>query len=546
MGDAATADQLELIALLEGRLLDQARESLPGYVRYVPIPGVPVNDAEDCEEFYPDQVTPALHHLLMLNTLERVILGEIRRVMFFLPPGAAKSSYASVCFPPAAMGRLPGSAIIATSYGDDLAKKFGRRCRAVVRGEEYASVFKTNLTGDNKAVDDWSLTNGSTYMCGGILSGLTGHRADILLVDDPIRGREDADSPTIRQKVWEAYKSDLRTRLKPSGSIVVCMTRWHEDDLAGRILPEDYDGRSGWVTARDGEQWFVVNLPAQCEREDDPLGRKVGDWLWTEWFPPEHWEQERTSQGWPEQPRNWTALYQQRPAPESGDYFKAEWLRWYDPAALPAYLTIYMAADYAVTDGDGDWTVFGVIGVDPDDNIFVLHFERMRTASDVWIERACDLIRDWQPIEFIQEKGQIEKSIGPFMHKRQRERNAYCAEKLYASAADKPSRAQAIRGRMAQGKVYLPLVKANAEMHMRARYIWVDILVNEVLKFPVLGVDDQVDVLSLFGRRLAEMARPSVPPPPVDWAKVAAEKLTWNELIKDVDRRDNRQRGRIS
>lgn len=542
----AERDELELLELLEVEQIDRAAHSLADYVRYVPIPGVPLNDAEDCEEFYPDQVVPALHHLLMLNTLERVIAGEIRRVMFFLPPGSAKSSYASVCFPPAAMGRKPGSSIIATSYGDDLAKKFGRKCRAVVRGAEYAQVFSTGLTGDNKAVDDWSLLNGSSYMCGGILSGITGNRADGLLIDDPIRGREDADSPTIRQKVWEAYKSDLRTRLKPRAWIVLIMTRWHEDDLAGRILPEDYDGKSGWVTARDGEQWFVVNLPAQCEREDDPIGRKVGEWLWTEWFPPEHWEQERISQGWPEQPRNWTALYQQRPAPESGNYFKSEWLRWFDPESIPAYLSIYMAADYAVSDGEGDWTVFGVIGVAPNDDIYVLHVERMRSASDVWVERACDLILDWSPVEFLQEKGQIEKGVGPFLAKRQRERNAYCAHKLYASAADKPTRAQAIRGRMAQGKVYLPLVKPTAENHIKDKYKWVDALVNEVLKFPVLGVDDQVDVLSLFGRRLAEMTRPSVPPPPVDWSAVAAEKPTWNSVVDSMDRRDSRQRGRIS
>jgi len=540
--DAATPDQLELIALLEGRLIDRAAQSLPDYVRYVPIPGVPVTDDPDCEEYYPDQVTPALHHLLMLNTLERVILGEIRNVMLFLPPGCGKSVYASVIFATYFMGRMPNEPLIAVSYGDDLAKKFGRRCRSVVRSPEYQRVFKTTLQTDNRAVDDWALENGAAYMCCGVLGGVTGNRAKLLLMDDMIRGREDADSPTIREKVWEAYKSDLRTRLKPGGAKVYIGTRWHADDPAGRILPPDYDGRSGWVTAQDGEQWFVVNLPAQCERDDDPLGRNEGEYLWTEWFPVAHWEQEKVSQGI----RNWAALYQQRPAPESGNYFLAEWLRWYDPASIPAHLSIYMAADYAVTDGEGDWTAFGVIGVDPDDNIFILHYERMRTASDVWVERACDLILEWGPVEFIQEKGQIEKGVGPFMAKRQRERNAYCTHKLYASAADKPTRAQAIRGRMAQGKVYLPLVKAAAEIHTKEKYKWVDPLVNEVLKFPVLGVDDQVDVLSLFGRRLAEMARPSVPPPPVDWSAVAAEKPTWNSVVADIDRRDSRQRGRIS
>ena len=134
--------------------------------------------------------------------------------------------------------------------------------------------------GDNAAADQWALENQAEYMAGGMHSGITGNRADGLVIDDPLKGREDADSAVIRDKTWEAYLSDLRTRLKPNGFIIMILTRWHEDDPAGRILPEDYNGETGWVTARDGEQWYVLSLQAECERADDPLGRKIGDYIW--------------------------------------------------------------------------------------------------------------------------------------------------------------------------------------------------------------------------------------------------------------------------
>jgi predicted phage terminase large subunit-like protein len=544
-------EEIELLAHLEAELASRASRSLRDYVRYVPIPGVPINEGDpECEEFYPDAVVPAEHHQLILNTLDRVVLGEIKRVMIFMPPGSAKSSYASVVFPPYFMGRRPGSSIIALSYGDELAKKFGRRCRSVARSREYAQVFGHSLNGDNKAVDDWSITNGSQYMCTGALGAVTGNRADGMVFDDLIRGREDADSQTIRDKVFEAYKSDHRTRLKPKGWIVYIGTRWHEDDPAGRILPMDYDGRSGWVTARDGEQWFVINIPAQCEREDDPIKRKVGEYLWTEWFSVEHWEQEKVSQG----QRNWSALYQQRPTPETGTYFQKEWLRYY--TAVPAFLKVYMAADYAVTAKGGDYTVLTVFGIDHQENIYILDVWRAQASSDVWVEAVCDLVLKYHPIELIEEKGQIEKGVGPFLAKRQAERKAFCAHKLYASAADKATRAQPIRGRMAQGKVYVPDPGLAPQFHKENPCNWVEPLIYEVVRFRGVGdeIDDQVDTLSLIGRRLAELAVPSVPVTEEErqraklerMREVAKERPTWNGVVDDMDRRDSRQRGRIS
>ena len=321
----ARQDMISEIRLREAVRRRNARNHLDNYCRYIEIPGAPVNDDEECERFYPDNVIPAKHHRLINEKLEQVDAGKIKRLMIFMPPGSAKSTYASVVFPTWFMGRHPGKNIISTSYGSDLAKKFGRKCRQITRSGEFLDVFNSTISHDNKAVDNWALENGSTYMSGGILSGITGNRADGLVIDDPVKGREEAESQTMRDKIWEAYLSDLRTRLKPSGWIVIIQTRWHADDLSGRILPVNWDGRSGWVEAKDGEKWFVISLPAQCNRDDDPLGREHGEYLWTDWFSQEHWEQEKKTQG----SRNWSALYQQSPTLEEGGIFPAAWFNYF-------------------------------------------------------------------------------------------------------------------------------------------------------------------------------------------------------------------------
>lgn len=518
----------ELQYHLEQERLESARDNLTEYAKYIDIPGAPVSDNEDCAEFYPDNVEPAEHHDLMMQALQAVAEGKIKRLMILMPPGSAKSTYASVVFPTWYMGKYAPKSIIKTTYGADLAKKFGRKCRQIVRSQKYKELFGTELSGDNAAVDDWSLTNGSTYMCGGILSGITGNRADGVITDDPFKGREDAESATIRSKTKEEYKSSLITRLKPKGFEIIINTRWHEDDLSGDILPDKYAGESGWITGRDGLEWYVLCLQAQCERKDDPLGRKIGEYLWTDWFPKEWWEQTKQRQG----ARNWASLYQQRPSPETGSFFLAEWIQWYD--ALPPYTRKYGASDYAVSDGDGDYTVHGVAAIDPEENIYICDWWRKQTSSDVWVDVFLDMVNRWKPMKWAEESGQIMKSLDPFINKRMQERQVWCVRQQYPSAHDKAMRAQSIRGRMAMKKVFFPRNEA-----------WAVDLVAELLSFSGGGggkYDDQVDVMSLFGRMLDSLAAGELPPPPVG---DIAKPLTFNDL--NILRRKNaeKRKGRI-
>ena len=430
-------------------------------------------------------LVPAHHHRFVNEKLEAVERGEITRLMLFEPPGHAKSTYASHLFPGWYLGRNPTKSVIAASHTAQLSTRFGRRVRRLLDDPNWP--FEgVALARDSKAADQWETTAGGEYFAVGVGGAVTGRRADLAVIDDPLKGRKDADSIITRENLWEWYRADFHNRLKPGAAIILIQTRWHEDDLAGRILPEDYDGETGWVVGRDGERWFAVNLPALAEA-NDPLGRAAGDALWPEWYAPAMLETEKIVQG----PRNWAALYQQRPAPEQGNYFLKDWWRWYETAPPVETLRIFGASDYAVTADGGDFTVHGIAGVDPDDNLYVLDWWREQTASDVWVETLLDLMDRWRPIQWAEERGQIEKSVGPFIDKRMRERRVYCTREQFTSAVDKPTRAQAFRARMAMGKVYWPKTAP-----------WIDEVYRVLMHFPTGKVDDDVDVCSLFGRML--------------------------------------------
>jgi predicted phage terminase large subunit-like protein len=471
----------------------QARETLTGYARYIEVPGAPVDDKdEDTENFFPVETTLAAHHTLILEAADRCIAKRYGRLMLFMPPGSAKSTYGSVIVPSYAMGKRPGYRVIAASYGDDLARKMGRRTRSVVRQAAFRRIFNTTISRDVSAANEWTLENGSEYMSGGILSGITGNRANLVVIDDPIKGRRDADSAAVRKSTLDAYEDDVKTRLLPGGSIILIQTRWNEGDLAGCILPENYAGESGMIMCRDGQEWEVICLPAKAERTDDPLGRQPGEYLWPEWFDRKHWAQFELN------PRTWSALYQQRPAPEEGDYFKREWIRTVPTLPPRGSLNVYGASDYAVTSNGGDWTVHVIIGIDSEGRIYLLDLWRGQTSSDVWIDSFCDLVLKWKPIGWAEENGQIKSGVGPHLTTMQRKRKAFVYRETFPTKGDKAVRAQSIRGRMAMDGLYIA-----ADAPFLAEFI------RELLTFPAGVHDDQVDALGLVGQLLDKMWTPA-------------------------------------
>lgn len=461
------------------------------------MPGAPISEQEDEEDFKPVETVLAQHHELILAATQRCIERHSGRTMLFLPPGSAKSTYATVVGPTWAMGTKPGFRVIGVSYGSDLARKFGRRMRSIAKQPAFQNLFKTALSADSSAADEWALANGAEYMGGGILSGITGNRADFIPIDDPIKGRQDADSEVVRKRTVEAYQDDVLTRLKPGGSVMITETRWHEEDLAGAILPEGYNGESGMIECRDGNTWEVICIPAKAERADDPLGRKVGEYIWPEWFPATHWATfERI-------PRTWSALYQQRPTPEDGDYFKAEWFKPVTKLPDPETLMVYGGSDYAVTGDGGDYTVHIVVGVDSEDRIYILDLWRKQATSDKWVDAFCDMVLEHKPIGWAEETGQINSGVGPFLNKVQRDRKAWCAREQFPTRGDKAVRAQSIRGRASAAGIYY-----------LAGAPWWETLRSELLSFPAGKHDDQVDALGLVGQLLDLMLKGQKPKQP--------------------------------
>jgi predicted phage terminase large subunit-like protein len=421
---------------------------------------------------------PATHHRLLIDRLERLARGEIKRLAVFMPPGSGKSTYASTLFSPYVMANAPRSAIIAASHTTELAERFGRKSRNLIA--EHSATLGLRILADNYAAGRWELESRGEYYAAGVGSAIVGFRADGVVIDDPIRSREDADSQLIRDKIWDWYKSDLLTRLRPGGWIVLIQTRWHEDDLAGRILAD---------MERGGEPWEIISLPAEAE-VGDPLGRQPGEWLWDyddEYAYGANLRREKATQ----LPRNWSALYQQRPAPETGDYFKDDWLRSYAHAPPVGTLNIYGASDYAVTSRGGDYTVHICVGVDPQNRMYLLDLWRGQTSPDLWIEAWCDLVQRWKPSFWAEEQGQIVSSVGPFLERRALERQAYTYREQFPSRHDKAVRAQSIRGRMALRGLYV-----------RAGAPWFADLRAELLSFPAGKHDDQVDALGLIGQLL--------------------------------------------
>jgi predicted phage terminase large subunit-like protein len=427
---------------------------------------------------------PAAHHRLLIGELEKVARREIPRLAVFMPPGSAKSTYSSVLFPPWLMQSVPGLSVLAASHTTELAEKWGRRVRNLVN--EHAPTLGIWPAADNNAAGRWALSTGAEYYAAGVGTGIAGFRAGIGLIDDPIRNRQDADSELIRDRIWDWYINDFLTRLVPGAPQVLIQTRWHEDDLAGRALQHN--------------DWTVVSLPAIAE-DGDPLGRPVGQALWGDdayGYGAQIEELRRTMPA-----RTWSALYQQRPAPEEGDFFRSDWLRPYTTAPDPATLRVYGGSDYAVTADGGDYTVHAVVGIDPEGRMYLLDLWRKQASSSDWVEAFCDLVLRWKPLGWAEEQGQIRSGVGPYLDRRQRERQAWCVRDAFPTRGDKAVRAQSIRGRMAFNGLYVP---TNAS--------WYPDLRSELLSFPAGKHDDQVDALGLVGQLLDKMINGANPPAP--------------------------------
>ena len=342
-------------------------------------------------------------------------------------------------FPAWYLCRHPDHQIICASHTVELAEKHARRARNLIM--EHSTVLGVELADDSQSAGRWSLKSGGSVFAVGAGGAVVGQRADLIVIDDPLRGREEAHSESAREKLYEWYVSDLLTRLRPGGKICLISTRWHEDDLFGRLAQS---GRYG-----------IINLPAVAEDGDDPLGRNPGDYLWDS-DPDYPYGEFLRAQREAQLPSNWSALFQGRPAPEEGDFFRAEFFK--PLTAMPAreQLHIYGASDYAVSASRGDFTVHVVVGLDSDGTLILLDCWRKQADTATGVEAFLDLCKQWKPIGWAAEKGQLANAIEPFLRQRQRERNIPGAMEMFPTKGDKSVRCQSIRGRLALSGILVP------------------------------------------------------------------------------------------
>lgn len=427
--------------------------------------------------------------------VEQVEQGLSPRLLLLCPPRTGKSEIGSRHVAPWALGKHPEWEIIATSNSASLSLSFSRYIRDLMRDPGYQSVFPdAKLDPSSQSVENWNLTKGGGYMAAGVGTGIVGRGAHILLVDDVVRDMEAADSPTIRENIWEWYLSVAYTRLAPGGGVLGILTWWNEDDWAGRIIQAMQSG--------EGDAFEVVKYPAINDQGDEyilpddsieqippgtpvpegsRLTRPMGTAIHPERYTTEMMLKIKRNFIAGGQKRIWDALYQQNPTPDDGNHFTKDMFRYYGTAPDRRELHVYQAWDFAISEGkDSDYTVGVCIGVDHRDNVYVLDVKRFRSGDGGYIiDTILDFAQEHNADVLGFEDGQIWKAIEFQFQKRCQERRYYPSHELLKPLTDKLVRANPLRGRMQLGKVYFD---KNAQ--------WFDPVYREMIVFPAGKHDD--------------------------------------------------------
>lgn len=413
--------------------------------------------------------------------------GAGRVLVVEMPPGSAKSTYVNFLFSVWFLGLHPDRNVLTCSHSTELAERWGRKARNLA--QEKGSIIGLELNEDSQAAYRWATAAGGEYYAVGVGVGIAGFRADLGIIDDPFGSREDAESPKVRENRWHWYQDDFSARLKPGASRVIMHTRWHDDDLAGRVKRQAQEL---------GRPIRILTLPAEAEA-GDRLGRKPGELLWDEPAGYDYGSFLRARKA-ESDPRTWASLYQQNPVPDEGEYFKADWLIPCRQVPSRDQMRLYGGSDYAVTSAGGDYTVHVVIGIDADENVWLVDLWRAQVSSDEWVEAWCDLVKKWKPFAWAEETGQIRSGVGPFLDRAQRDAGAYTVRERFPVRGDKSVRAQSFRALIAV-----------RSLRYASTAPWRTILETELLRFPAGVHDDVVDALGLTGQLIDKMVVPGKP-----------------------------------
>lgn len=498
----------------------RCQKSLHSFALNINVPTAPEPALKPDEDLLgPAETLMPKHLAVIYGTLERTMNRKFGRCLIMAPPGSVKS-LATIVACSWELGRRPGSRIIYTSYSSEVAERQARRAMQIIKDPEYRLIWPDSPTLVRDAVGDFATSTGSNMLAMGLLAGVTSNRATGWVVDDPFAGREEADSELHRRRIRAAYFDDLMTRSLPGAWGVMIMTRWHEDDLAAAaVLPSDYDGRSGMFKGKDGLDWEVLCIPAKAEREDDPLGRKPGEYLWPEWWPEKHWKMYEEATG-DDAARTWAALYQQRPTPQGSGRLDENVIDFYKPGTQPPGLTFVGAGDYAVSAGKNDFTELGVFGIDENGHLWEVDWWSKQCDTGVSTEQTLDMISRWRIPMWFNEGGVIDKAMAPLIVKRMQERGAkdpgvFAERHVLPSMKDKLAKCQAFIARCNAGMVHF---RDNANSRR---------IVKQIAALPAGRYDDAADCCGLIGRALDQFPVVQAPGAPVETEELKPFTEKW-------------------
>lgn len=456
--------------------------------------------------------TKARHTVFIANVIQQAIenkkrmrAGEIETenqyIALNMPPRHSKSMTITETLPSYYLGQFPEDRVIEISYNDTFARKFGKKNKEKVR-QFGKDLFNIEIAKDSSAHDEWTLDNNIGGMISrGVLAGITGQGADLMIIDDPIKNREEADSETHRDKIWDEWIDSFSSRLHPGAIVILILTRWHEDDLQGRLLNPEY-----------GEplNWQVYNFPLEAEG-NDLLGREPGEPLWPERYGYKFIEERKRY------PSSFNALYQGRPTSQEGNMIKRDWWQYYDK--LPVMQKRILSVDATFKDeDDNDFVAIQVWGKTRA-NMYLIDNLKARLNFPATLQAIRNMLKKHPGIgaKYVEDKANgpaiiamLNREIGGFIK--------------VNPQGGKIARVNAVSPYIEAGNVFLP---RHAE--------WVHDFVEEAAAFPKGKNDDQVDAMSqalnrfiYFSAEIPAESDPDNPTPQEKHAK-AVKQMTGGQ-----------------